>query len=375
MKARHLIPLLVTGSALAQQPSPSPSATTPASSLSSGPSASPAPSSTSSPTPAPLSTEQIINTLSDQQLGQAIQSLRTAFLDPSRTDDKELRRATLEGLVDRLSPGVLITTEAASKQTSAAPAFLAEILDSRIGYTRLGALSRETLTQLDAALSSFQGKPLLALILDLRGEPRSADFELAADFARRFCPKGKVLFSVQKPSAKQERILTSNQDPTFSGLLVVLTDKNTAGAAEALAATLRANANAMIVGATTRGEAVEFSDIPLGDGKILRVAVAEVTLPGSGAIFPNGVKPDIAAALPPETQTRIFALAKEKGVSQFVFESERPHLNEAALVANTNPELDPSVMRRGDRDALWDTVIQRAVDLVTAISFYNARSR
>jgi hypothetical protein len=368
VKARLLIPLAIAGSALAQQPSP-----TPAASPSPSPSASPAAS--PSPAPAALSTEEIINTLSDSQLSQAIQSLRSTFLDPSRTDEKELRRATLEGLIDRLSPGVLITTEAAAKQTPAAPVFLAEILDSRIGYVRPGALTREALTQFDAALASFQAKPLQAVILDLRGEPRSPDFELAADFARRFCAKGKVLFSVQKPSAKQERLLTSNQDPTFSGLLVVLTDKNTTGAAEALAATLRANANAMIVGATTRGEAVEFSDIPLGDGKILRVAVAEVTLPGGATIFPNGVKPDIAAALPPETQTRIFALAKEKGVSQFVFETERPHLNEAALVANTNPEIDPAAMRRGDRDALWDTVLQRAVDLVTAISFYNTRPR
>jgi hypothetical protein len=370
VKARFLIPFLITGSALAQQPSPSPSA-----SPSPSPAASPAATPTPSPTPTPLSTEDIINTLSDQQLAQAIQSLRGAFLNPARTDDKELRRATLEGLIDRLSPGVTITTEAATKQAPAAPAFLAEILDSRIGYVRLGALDREALTQLDAALTSFQAKPLEAVILDLRGEPRSADFELAADIARRFCAKGKVLFSVQKPSAKQERILTSNQDPTFSGLLVVLTDKNTAGAAEALAATLRANANAMIVGATTRGEAVEFSDIPLGDGKLLRVAVAEVTLPGGGAIFPNGVKPDIAAALTPETQARIFALSKEKGVSQFVFETERPRLNEAALVANTNPEIDPAVLHRDNRDALWDTVLQRAVDLVTAISFYNARNR
>lgn len=370
MKARFLFPLLITSSALAQQPSPA-STAAPGASPSSTPTASPSPSAA----PAALSTEEIINTLSDQQLSQAIQSLRGAFLDPARTDDKELRRATLEGLIDRLSPGVLVTTEAATKQATPAPAFLAEILDSRIGYVRLGALTRETLTQFDAALTSFRAKPLQAVILDLRGEPRSADFELAADFARRFCAKGKVLFSVQKPSAKQERILTSNQDPVFSGLLVVLTDKNTAGAAEALAATLRANANAMIVGATTRGEAVEFSDIPLGDGKILRVAVAEVTLPGGAAIFPDGVKPDIAAALSLETQARIFALAKEKGVSQFVFETERPHMNEAALVANTNPEIDPAVLRRGDRDALWDTVLQRAVDLVTAISFYNTRPR
>ncbi len=349
--------------ALAQTPSPSP--TPPAT-------VTPAPSPSATPAPAPSPAQDPIDILSDSQLDQAIQSLRTNFLDAGRTSDRELRRATLEGLIGRLQPGVAVTAEAAAKP-DAAPPFLAEILDARIGYARPGELTKESLPQLDAALTNFKGKGLKAVILDLRGEPARADFELAAAFAKRFSPRGKVLFSIEKPSAKQERIFTSDQDPAFSGILVVLTDKENAGGAEALAATLRENANAMIVGATTRGQAVEFSDVPLGEGKILRVAVAQVTLPVAKAIFPAGVKPDIAAALTRATQERIFALSREKGVSQFVFETERPQLNEAALVANTNPEIDPANVRPKDRDVLWDTVLQRAVDLVTAISFYNDR--
>lgn len=312
--------------------------------------------------------------LSDAQLDQAIASLKASFLDTNRTSDRELRRATLEGLLDRLAPGVLVTTDVAVKQTPAAPPFLAEILDARIGYVRPGTLNKAALAQLDAALANFNAKGLGALILDLRGEPPTRDYEIAAEFARRFTPKGRLLFSIEKPSAKQERILTADQDPAFTGILVVLTDRDSAGGTETLAATLRHNANAMIVGATTRGEAVEFADVPLGDGKVLRVAVAQVSLPEVGPIFPAGVKPDIAAALAPEVQARIFAQTSQKGVSQFVFETERPHLNEAALVANTNPELDPANTRGQKRsEELWDTVLQRAVDLVTAISFYHDR--
>lgn len=330
----------------------------------------PPPTATPTASPSPTPVQNVIDVLSDSQLDQAIQSLRTNFLDAARTSDRDLRRATLEGLIKRLQPGVSVIEETAAKRPP--PAFLAEILDARIGYVRPGELSPETLPQLDAALANFREKAIKAVILDLRGEPADANFELAAAFAKRFSPKGKVLFSIEKPSAKQERIFTSDQDPAFTGILVVLTDQENAGGSEALAATLRENANAMIVGATTRGQAVEFSDVPLGDGKILRVAVAQVTLPGAKAIFPVGVKPDIAAALAAGVQGRIFAQSKEKGVSQFVFENERPQLNEAALVANTNPEIDPGNLRR-ERDVLWDTVLQRAVDLVTAISFYHDR--
>jgi hypothetical protein len=82
------------------------------------------------------------------------------------------------------------------------------------------------------------------------------------------------------------------------------------------------------------------------------------------------VKPDIEISLPAETQKKIFDLTKEKGVSQFVFDIERPRMNEAALVANTNPEINATPETDDDTESLRDTVLQRAVDLVTAISFY-----
>ena len=44
-------------------------------------------------------------------------------------------------------------------------------------------------------------------------------------------------------------------------------------------------------------------------------------------------------------------------------------MNEAALVANTNPEITEDSREKAS-PALRDTVLQRAVDLVTAIGFY-----
>ncbi len=371
----RLCPLLAATAVFAQDVRPAqpvPVATPIPADASPAPTPEPTPAPTPVPSPPPL--REMIDGLSESQTEQAISSLTSDFLDPSKTEEKSIRRATLEGLVLRLAPGATVTTEDDANREMIPGDFLAEILDSRIGYVRLGGLDKESLTQMDSALESFDGNKLRAVVLDLRDTAPSGDFDVAADFARRFAPKGKILFSIQKPSVKQERILTSNQSPAFDGVLVVLTDADTAGAAEALAATLRLNAHAMIVGETTSGEAVEFSNVPLGDGKILRVAYAQVVLPETGPIFPDGVSPDIAAALPPRTQAEIFALSRERGISQFIFENERPHLNEAALVANTNPEIDASLAGR-PRQETFDTVLQRAVDLVTAISFYNTQER
>ncbi|MGH8048555.1 MAG: hypothetical protein ACREKL_15050, partial [Chthoniobacterales bacterium] len=97
------IPLLAQTPAASPTPTPTPP-----------PAATPAPTAaaarpTPTPTPEPT-TRQIIDRLSDAQLDQAIQNLRANFLDSGRTDDRQLRLATLEGLIARLSPGLVITS-------------------------------------------------------------------------------------------------------------------------------------------------------------------------------------------------------------------------------------------------------------------------
>jgi len=370
--------VLLAGTLCAQQPEVTPNpAPSPQASPAGTPSSAPSPSPTPTPTPPPrLSTREVINQLSDEDVEKALQALKTDFLDPAKTDDKALQRAALEGLLRRLSPGASVVQNSQAQTPATGPTFLAEILDSHIAYLRLGALTKDSLAQFDAALTGLDQKKVDAVILDLRGVPAGGDFETAADFARRFCPKGKLLFSIQKPSAKQERIFTSNQDPVFKGVMVVLTDADTAGPAEALAATLRFNAGAMIIGTDTTGEAVEFAEAPLGKDSVLRVAVAQVILPETGSLFPGGVKPDVAISLPSGVQEVIFRESETKGVSQFVFEEERRRMNEASLVANQNPEIDAAQSAQRDRSRqppLRDTVLQRAVDLITAINFYRAK--
>ncbi len=342
-------------------PTPAPVAT---------PEAAPAPT----PVPAPPpSRREIVDSLSAEDVDKAIQAIQKSFLDGGVAGDAGLRRAALEGLLVRLNPGLLVSQNGTQQEGPGAFPYLSEILDAHIGYVRPGVLDKTALDQFDASLKSFGEKNVDALILDLRGVKGACDFETAADFARRLAPRGKLLFTLQKPSAKQERIFTSNQDPVFTGLVVVLTDSRTSGAAEALAATLRVNTDAMIIGADTAGAAVELEKLELGKGVTLQIAVSQVLLPEAGTLFPGGLKPDIAISLPAAVQEQIFRESTEKGVSQFVFETERRRMNEASLVANTNPEIENAqTSLRGRTSPLpKDTILQRAVDLVTAIQFYS----
>jgi hypothetical protein len=357
----HCVIIFLAGSLAAEDPTPTP---TPAKAE---------PAATPEPTPQPTR-RQMVDGLSDEDVQKALKAVEGSFLDGSVANEAGLRRAALEGLLIRQGAGLAIVSgDGAAGGTPPFP-YLSEILDAHIGYIRPGALDSNALSQLDSTLKSFPEKGVDALILDLRGVTTAGDLETTAEFARRLSPRGKLLFTLQKPSAKQERIFTSNQDPVFVGQMIVLTDSRTSGGAEALAATLRSNAGAMIIGSDSAGAALEYQVVPLA-GASLKVAVAQVLLPKGGTLFPGGVKPDIAISLPADVQEQIFRESTEKGISQFVFETEKRRMNEASLVANTNPEIDgvQSMQKSRAMTPPKDTVLQRAVDLVTAIQFYSKK--
>ena len=370
-----LIGVSIIANAFAQSPapvqspaparSPTPSATKPPSK------ATPSPSPSATPT-----TEDLINSLNPADLQAAITLLKNNFTNPDLITETELNRATLEGLLARLNHGLMLLP--GSTTTLPESPFYAEVIDSHVGYLRLGSLTNANLQAMDKKLGEFADKKVDALVVDLRVSWLTNDFAAAAEFAKRFTVKGKPLFTMRKTGARQERTFTSDRDPAYQGTMMILADTDTAGPAEVLAGVIRYYDKALIIGQTTAGRAVEYSDLPVPSGKILRVAVAEAVLPENRSIFPEGVKPDLPVEMSPVDKRQIFQGSVEKGMSPFIYEAERPHLNEAALIAGTNPELDAAEaaqQRRGhapDRIPR-DAVLQRAIDLVTSLAIYQKR--
>ncbi|MEY2504340.1 MAG: hypothetical protein QOG27_620, partial [Verrucomicrobiota bacterium] len=70
--------------------------------------------------------------------------------------------------------------------------------------------------------------------------------------------------------------------------------------------------------------------------------------------------------------------SREKGMTPFVVENARPHLNEAALISGKNPELEAmeAAQRRNrnpEKPGVHDSVLQRALDLITSIGIFQKR--
>ena len=333
---------------------------------------SPSPSVTPTPT-------DLINSLGAADLQAVITLLKSNFTNPDAITETELNRATVQGLMTRLPNGVKLLPNRESAPTEAPTPLYGEILDGHIGYLRLGSLNNANLQAMDKSLSNFTGKKVDALVVDLRASSGTNDFAVAAEFANRFCPKGKPLFTLCKPAARQDRVFNSDRDPAFHGLIMVLADGETAGGAEAVAAALRVYDKALLVGQPSAGRAAEYSDLALPGGKILRVAVAEMVSPEGHSLFLDGVKPDLPVEMSVADKLQVFQLSGEKGMGPFVYQAGRPHMNEAALLAGTNPELEAAEVaqqrRRGapEKPPAHDPVLQRALDVVTSLEIYQKR--
>jgi hypothetical protein len=320
----------------------------------------------------------LIDSMDSADLKEAIQLLKNNYIKPEGLNETELSRAAFEGILTRLGRGVVLLPNANADSAEPAAPFYSEILDGHVGYLRLGALTKANLDALDTNLQNFAAKKVDAVVLDFRASPATNDFPVAAEFGKRFCPKDKPLFTLRKSTARQERTFTSDRDPAYQGLIVILADGDTAGAAEAVAGAIQIYDKAIVIGEATAGRAVEYSDLKLPSGKVLRVAVGEAVLPEGHPLFPGGLKPDVAVEMPGADKREIFVASREKGMTPFVTENSRPHLNEAALISGKNPELEAmeAAQRRKtnpEKAGVHDPVLQRALDLVTSIGIFQKK--
>lgn len=313
--------------------------------------------------------QRLVDSLTPAQVQEAVGAIKQRHIRGAALDDEAMARATLRGLLEQLAPGAEIATPAKG-DPEVAP-FRSEILEGNIGYLRLGSLQAANLADLDKALDDFATKDVDGVVLDLRATPFSQDFNLAAQVAGRFLAPGSRIFTLQPADPADGKSFTAQGPRRFDGVLAVVLDGATAGAAEALAGALRGGARALLVGGRTSGRATELATMPLAGDLELHLAVAEVRVPELPAIYPGGLAPDLAVTQDPAERDELLSAQLKDGAGAYVFERPRARFNEASLVAGTNPEIGAE--ESPAEPPQMDRPLQRAVDLVTAIRLFAAR--
>jgi Peptidase family S41 len=337
----------------------------------------PSSSSASNGSVPPNTVRDLVNGLDQRGLQEIIDRLRSTYVDSRALSTQEINQAAVEGLLARLGPGAMLQTKVQAEQPAPIRPFKSDLIESQFGYIRLGSINESGLSQLDETLGSFRDHGAVGLILDLRTMPPGSDFPLAAQIVSRFVPKDKVLFNLVEPKSGASEAFSSSGDPLFSGPVAVLVSQDNAGTAEAVASVLRNQLHALVIGQQTTGRAVEFARYDIGDKLVLTIAVKELVIPGAPSIFPNGLVPDIKVTFPKQQQDAVLMLSDQSGVTNYIFDEERPHTNEAALVAGKNPDLDAYEADHSSgkpkAQHLKDLVLQRGLDFLTAVNVLGAK--
>jgi hypothetical protein len=329
---------------------------------------------------APLrSEENLVDTLTQDNLQETFRVLLKDYIQPEQLSALEINRAALDGLLGRLGLGVELiprATESPSYQTNHVT--VAEIIEGNIAYLRPSAFSEVDLTKTDEALTKFAESACTTLILDMRSPMPDEDFSRSASFLNRFCPPSETLFKITKPGKTDPPQLFTSESATitWTGETILLVDAETSGAAEIAAAVIHHfHTDSLIVGQQTPGRTVQYQTFDITEATTLRFAIAEAILPDDTSLFQKGLTPKILTVTPPEPKHQIFKASEDSGMAKFVEEKEHPVLNEAALVAGTNPELpyllDKSAKRESDVDKspLIDTALQRTLDFLKIRKF------
>lgn len=184
--------------------------------------------------------------------------------------------------------------------------------DKPVGYTRIGGFQPTTPRDLDEALSALKMSGARAVVLDLRGN-HGGSFLASVETARRLLPAGLIVTTQGQVGEVANQAFSSSTGMAAHDIpLVLLIDAETASAAEVLAAALKDNNRATLVGMPSFGKGtlqhpfrlVTLDEIDPVTGKkipksgTIRVTIAKLIAPTSGPISGSGIAPHFVEADP-----------------------------------------------------------------------------
>jgi carboxyl-terminal processing protease len=176
--------------------------------------------------------------------------------------------------------------------------------DPKIGYLQARQLISTVADELATAARQRSAEGAQAWILDLRDDP-GGELTVAVNVASLFLQRGTLVYQIGRDG---QRTAVDTNPSKFLGLnkpMVVLVNKNSASGSEIIAAGLRANGVATVMGAQTAGCVGTGQPRELPDGGLLLVTLTKMQDAKTGADLNGpgkGVVPDQVVGDPSDQQ-------------------------------------------------------------------------
>ena len=174
----------------------------------------------------------------------------------------------------------------------------ARMLEPGYAYLRISAFQADTADDFASQIDKLQaqaggsGKGLRGLVLDLRTNPGGL-LTSAVQIADDLLEKGGIVSTRGRNPVADATFNATPGDRMRGAPLVVLVDAGSASASEVLAAALRDNKRAQIVGSRTFGKGVVQTVFPLDNGDAVKLTTARYYTPSGKSIQARGIDPDV----------------------------------------------------------------------------------
>lgn len=161
-----------------------------------------------------------------------------------------------------------------------------------MGYIRLSQFTATADQEMEQALDELDQKGMKSLILDLRGNPGGV-LDNTVRTLGLFLPPQTEVVSIRSRIAAPETLKTpEKQRGNRTHPLCILIDRQSASAAELMAATLQDLKRATIIGETSYGKGSVQKIEPMSGGTALHLTVATYHTPSGKSPHHTGVTPD-----------------------------------------------------------------------------------
>ncbi|MEI8644425.1 S41 family peptidase [Pseudoalteromonas sp. Hal040] len=171
------------------------------------------------------------------------------------------------------------------------------LADTGVALISINAFNNHTLHDVAREIAKMQitnSFPLSGLIIDLRDNP-GGTLQGAVEVADLFLDNGTIVSTKGRFNEANQKYQAHKGDILSGAPIAVLINENSASAAEILAAALRDNQRAVLIGETSFGKGSVQSLIPLGNGNTaLKLTTARYYTPAGQSIDGKGITPDVS---------------------------------------------------------------------------------
>ena len=171
-----------------------------------------------------------------------------------------------------------------------------EMLDNNVGYIQVQQFYDNTADEFKTALDDLESQGAEGVIVDMRDNPGGL-LTAVVDMCDYLMDGGTIVTTKDK-NGNVISEYTATDEHSIDIPMVVLTNGNSASAAEIFSGAMKDTGIAKLVGTTTYGKGIVQSVIPLSDGSAVKITVAKYFTPNGTDIHKKGIEPDYEVELP-----------------------------------------------------------------------------